>query len=136
MKKTRMTNQRRKILEYLKSVKTHPTAEMVYAALKSELPSMTLATVYRNLNHLADEGKISKFDVKCVSHFDGDLSFHLHCVCCDCGKIIDVFDSQAKKTIIKKLESSGFEPETLKIITYGKCRKCYEKKQNKKDKGG
>jgi Fe2+ or Zn2+ uptake regulation protein len=124
MKKTRMTNQRRKILEYLHGIKTHPTAEMVYSALRKELPSMTLATVYRNLNHLAEEGKIIKFDVKCVSHFDGDMSFHQHCICCECGKVKDVFEKDITSNTLKKIKLHDFEPQSLNIIIYGKCKKC------------
>ena len=60
--KTRNTIQRIKIMKYLKSVKTHPTAEMVYNAVVKEIPSITLATVYRNLHNLANKGKILMFE--------------------------------------------------------------------------
>lgn len=120
----RMTHQRKKILEYLKSVKTHPTAEIIYNSLKKELPNMTLATVYRNVNSLAEQGKILKFDVKCVSHFDGDISFHQHCVCCKCGMIKDLFEKSINQRAIKKMNISGFEPESINIIIQGKCHKC------------
>jgi Fe2+ or Zn2+ uptake regulation protein len=119
-----MTNQRRKILDYLRSVKTHPTAEMVYKDLKKELPSMTLATVYRNLNHLAEQGEILKFEVNCVSHFDGDLSFHQHCICCKCGKVKDLFEKKITNNTLKSLRITDFEPKSLNIIIYGTCKKC------------
>ena len=121
---TRMTNQRRKILDYLRSVKTHPTAEMVYTALRKDLPSMTLATVYRNLNLLAEQGEILKFDVKCVSHFDGDLSFHQHCICSKCGRVKDLFEKKITSNTLRGMSISDFEPKSLNIIIYGTCKKC------------
>ena len=85
--KRRQTIQRIKILEYLEGVKTHPTAETIYREVKKELPTITLATVYRNLNLLADEGKIVKLEINNEYHFDADRSNHQHGVCKKCGKI-------------------------------------------------
>lgn len=124
MKKTRTTNQRLKILEYLKSVKTHPTAETVYKAVRKQLPNITLATVYRNLNCLAEQGKIQRFEVNSVSHFDGDVSFHQHCVCRKCGMIQDIFKDTIIRDALKKINLKGFEPKSMNIIIYGICRKC------------
>ena len=132
MKTTRMTNQRLKILEYLKSVKTHPTAETVYHAVRKHLPNITLATVYRNLNHLAEQGEIQKFEVNCVSHFDGDVSFHQHCICRKCGMIHDIFEDTITRSTLKKINSKGFEPKSMNIMIYGICRKCRSAKQGGK----
>jgi Fur family transcriptional regulator, peroxide stress response regulator len=120
----RMTNQRLKILEYLKGVKTHPTAEMVYKAVAKELPNITLATVYRNLNHLAEEGEIQRFEVNCTSRFDGHLGFHQHCICKRCGKINDIFESKITKDTMNKVKSMDFEPQSINVLIYGKCKKC------------
>jgi Fe2+ or Zn2+ uptake regulation protein len=120
----RMTNQRLKILEYLKGVKTHPTADMVYRAVAKELPNITLATIYRNLNHSAEQGEIQRFEVNCTSRFDGDVSFHQHCICKKCGKIHDIFESKITKDTMNKVKSSDFEPESINILIYGKCKKC------------
>jgi Fe2+ or Zn2+ uptake regulation protein len=119
-----MTNQRLRILEYLKKVKTHPTAEMVYNEVVKDLPNITLATVYRNLNHLAEQGEINRFDVKCTSRFDGDMSFHQHCICKKCGKIHDLFEPRINQDTMKKVKSSNFEPKSINILIYGICKKC------------
>ena len=44
------SRQRESILNYLKSTKTHPTAEEIYSELKLELPNLSLATAHRNSN--------------------------------------------------------------------------------------
>jgi Fe2+ or Zn2+ uptake regulation protein len=121
---SRMTNQRRKILEYLKSVKTHPAAEMVYREVAKQLPNITLATVYRNLNHLTEQGEIQKIEVNSKSHFDGDMSFHQHCICSSCGHIKDIFEEKLTKDTLKKVKAKDFEPRTVNILIYGICKKC------------
>ena len=88
-KKLRNTNQRLKILEYLKCVKTHPTAEQVYNDLRKDMPAISLATVYRNLHLLAEQKEVLRLEINNEYHFDGDSCRHQHCVCKKCGKIID-----------------------------------------------
>ena len=59
----RETPQRKAILSYLKSVKTHPNAEEVFRAVAGQYPNLTLATVYRNLNLMADQGRVLRFEI-------------------------------------------------------------------------
>ncbi|MBW2971912.1 transcriptional repressor [Candidatus Woesearchaeota archaeon] len=122
--KTRITNQRLKILEHLKSVKTHPTAEMVYEAVKKELPAISLATVYRNLNLLADRGDILKFEADGGARFDGDTCSHQHCICSRCGKISDVFQKGISQYAMRNLDTRDFSPSCVTIIFTGLCRSC------------
>jgi len=121
---TRLTNQRIKILEHLKSVKTHPTAEMVYDKVIKELPAITLATVYRNLNLLADKGEILRLEINNEYRFDGDISFHQHCVCKKCSKIIDLFQKEISGYALNKIKTNDFEPSSVNIIFHGLCKAC------------
>ena len=52
------SRQREAVLVYLRSTKSHPTAEQVYQKIREEFPKISLGTVYRNLNLLADCGEI------------------------------------------------------------------------------
>ena len=52
------SRQREAILAYLHSTKEHPTAEKVYMELRAQFPKLSLGTVYRNLNLLAESGEI------------------------------------------------------------------------------
>ena len=56
----RMTRQRKVILEELCKVDTHPSADEVYALVRKRLPRISLGTVYRNLEILAESGDIQK----------------------------------------------------------------------------
>src|SRR5437870_11378897 len=54
------TRQRAAFFEYLSRVDHHPTAEEVFLAVKRELPRISLATVYKNLEALAACGTAAK----------------------------------------------------------------------------
>lgn len=124
MKQTRMTNQRIKILEYLKGVRTHPNAEAVYNAVRKDLPAISLATVYRNLNLLAEQGEILKLEVNGEYRFDADICYHQHCVCRKCGNIIDVAQKEISQYALNKLKVKDFAPECVHIVFDGVCSAC------------
>lgn len=91
MKKSRITNQREVILEELRSVKTHPTADELFVQVRRRLPRVSLATVYRNLEWLAAQGLVQKIEVGGRQmRFDGNPQAHYHIRCRDCGKVDDL----------------------------------------------
>ena len=73
------SRQREAVLVYLRSTKSHPTAEQVYQKIREEFPKISLGTVYRNLNLLADCGEILRLNCgDGVEHFDATTqSFYL-----------------------------------------------------------
>lgn len=120
---TRTTIQRMRILEYLKSVHIHPTAEQVHKAAVKKLPMITLATVYRNLNLLADQGEILRLELCGEYHYDADTSFHQHGHCRKCNHIEDFFQEEISKQALGKLKSK-FKAEGVRITYDGLCAKC------------
>ena len=59
----RMTQQRQVILEELRLCRSHPTADELYSRVRRRLPRISLGTVYRNLETLAERGLIRKMEV-------------------------------------------------------------------------
>src|SRR6056297_2080891 len=91
MAKTRMTKQRKTILEVLKNTDSHPTADWIYEKVKQEIPNISLGTVYRNLNLLADKDKITVINyANDQSHYDGNTKIHYHFRCNQCGNVFDL----------------------------------------------
>lgn len=131
MAQERMTIQRLKILEFLRKDTSHPTAEEVYAAIKPQLSTITLATVYRNLNVLADKGEIICFKVGNTYHFDGQLGAHIHGICQRCGRIVDVHDEKVAKYAMNKIRFEDFIPTDVRITFRGTCKDGCEE-QNKR----
>jgi len=122
MVQTRNTIQKIKIREYLIGTKKHPTAETVHRAVSEELPTITLATVYRNLNKMVQEGEVRKLEVNGEYHYDGDTTPHSHCVCSKCGKITDLHQEELCKYVMKKMKTENFEPDNVNIMICGVCK--------------
>ena len=119
----RYSHQRELILEAVRSVKTHPTADMIYEMLRPTEPNLSLGTVYRNLNLLASNGDITPlYTSDDKVHYDGDTSSHRHFVCKRCRKIIDIFiKPQIPDEITKDMMLTVEEEKT---VYYGQCREC------------
>ena len=65
------SRQRELILKTLKENCIHPTAEQLYELIRREEPTVSLATVYRNLNLLAENGMVKKIEgLDGTAHFD------------------------------------------------------------------
>ncbi len=111
------------IYEYLKNTTSHPRADDIYLALKDSIPSLSLATVYRNLKFFESEGKaISINRADGSQSFDGDTSVHYHFECKCCNKIFDVC-MDALSGINSFAHSVG-NAERHSLVFYGTCNNC------------
>ena len=88
----KFSRQREAILSFLQSRRDHPTAELVYSNVKDTFPNISLGTVYRNLNQLAEAGIITKhsFGGLSIDHFDYNTVPHQHFVCTRCNAVLDL----------------------------------------------
>ena len=118
------TSQRIAILLQLLSRRDHPSADAVYQSLKDEYPSLSLNTIYMNLESFAEKGIITKINVLHQSaRFDGDISSHHHFVCVRCKKIIDLHNMKIPKIKIpKELKAAKVYFHQLRIN--GICEDC------------
>ena len=122
-KDKRLTRQRKVILEALRSVKTHPTADEVYDMVRQELPRISLGTVYRNLEVLSEMGLIQKLEMAGLQkRFDGNPEPHYHIRCLNCGCVRDV-DVEMKLDMMKK-NMSGFLVQGYRLEFVGVCPDC------------
>ena len=126
-KSSRTTKQRQLILEELRKVVTHPTADEVYAMVRSRLPRISLGTVYRNLEMLAAHGLIQKIDTGGTQRrFDGNAMPHYHIRCMGCGKVDDIPGKaiQSIDDVIKDL--SDYEIWGHQLEFRGLCPQCQQ----------
>jgi len=124
IKKERTTAQKSFILDYLKSVKTHPSAETVYTQVKKKLPNISQGTVYRVLNSFKEKGRVLAIDTKDNVHFDADTSDHAHFICEKCGNVFDVYDECSHCGILKNRKTKVGIIKQYKINFYGICKNC------------
>ena len=89
---TRNTIQRQIVLQAVNQMHNHPTADAIYAVIAAQHPTISKATVYRNLNQLAAQGEILRVPVPTgADHFDFNIKPHYHVRCTKCGGVFDVF---------------------------------------------
>ncbi len=123
-KKERVTAQKSFILDYLKSVKCHPTAEKVYEEVRKKLPTISQGTVYRVLNNFKNKGQVLAIDTKENIHFDADTSDHAHFICEKCGNVYDIMSECSECGILKSKKTKVGVIKNYKINFYGICNKC------------
>lgn len=123
----RMTIQRQIILDELSKVKSHPTADEIYRMVRKKIPNISLGTVYRNLEIMAEAGLILKLEsAGSQRRYDADTSNHYHLRCIKCGRVIDIM--MAPIEAIKKVmeEFKGCTIRSYKLEFTGTCEKCDE----------
>lgn len=128
------SRQRASILEYLSQTTAHPTADTVYMHVRQEFPNISLGTVYRNLNLLADIGEIIKIPTPDGGdRFDGRTDPHYHVVCNSCGNVLDLELDESFDRMINEAANQKFDGiiESHNILFHGKCRSCCNKNHEK-----
>ena len=116
------TRQKEIILDAVKHLENHPTADEIYLYLKKVHPRLSLATVYRNLNQFATEGRIRKVSVPGDSdRFDAVMETHEHFYCESCGLIHDV---QIPGLEAQLLNHPSMKITDYKLMLFGECENC------------
>ena len=119
------SKQREHILNVLRENAIHPTADEVCALARKDMPTLSLATVYRNLNLLAENGVIRRIDGLDGSvRFDHNLCKHYHFICTKCNKVYDVPQDIAPDLADKVLNQTGLLVESADISLKGICPNC------------
>lgn len=119
------SRQREAIKEYLRSTYSHPTADTVYSNVREEFPNISLGTVYRNLNLLANIGEAIKITTPDgADRFDANTNPHYHFYCRECGAIIDMGIDNMKE--IDAFASEHFDGlvESHTLLFSGICGNC------------
>lgn len=126
----RMTRQRQVIIEELRKVKSHPTADEIYRKVRRRLPRISLGTVYRNLEILSGSGSISKLDMAGRQRrFDGDVTPHYHVRCVQCQRVEDVMAEPDTKLEKSLTNARGYRIIGHRLEFIGVCPRCQKRSQ-------
>ena len=108
------------IYDYLRTHRTHPTADEIYSALSPNAPTLSKTTVYNTMKLLSSEGVIKTITIEeQQARFDACTDVHGHFLCKDCGGVFD-FDTNLPEMQMPE----GFTPSVTEIYCIGKCNKC------------
>jgi Fe2+ or Zn2+ uptake regulation protein len=123
----KITAQRQCIFRALEGDVTHPSAERVYEKVRTQMPNVSLRTVYQTLNDLAELGEISALDLGTGSaRFDPNVEeAHHHLVCHSCGKVRDV-QADFPGLRVPRGAAQGFDVQSAEVVFRGLCDGCRE----------
>jgi Fe2+ or Zn2+ uptake regulation protein len=133
--KSRLTKQRKLILEVVKLACYHPTAEQIYSLVKKRLPKISVGTVYRNLDVLSEQKLIKRIDIPGEpARFDGHLEKKAYFVCNRTGVIYDL--RVKSDELLKLFKSKSFikDIDEFNILLFGTSKSSSKERSLRKGK--
>jgi Fur family peroxide stress response transcriptional regulator len=127
----RMTSHRLALLRMVAASEGHPTPAKLYEQLRGQFPTLSLATIYKTLNFLKEEGEVLEIDLHGDSRYDGFKPYpHPHLICTRCDRIMDGDDLAALQDIDQQIrEKYGFQVTRKQQVFYGICPDCLMNKK-------
>jgi Fur family peroxide stress response transcriptional regulator len=126
-KQLAVTHQRLVLYRALMTMQDHPSPEQIFERVRVELPTISLATVYKTLHVFLQSGIIRE-----VSPHHGSLRIepnstqHYHFICLQCHSITDLAHSEVDVLPLKDSVPDGFQVEHVSMEVRGLCRRCAE----------
>lgn len=124
----RNTLQKELVYSAVRALGCHATADEIYNRVNSEYPSVSRATVYRNLNVLSEEGRILRVEVPGgADHFDHNTHNHYHISCVECGRVYDADMEYIPDMVSRIRDTKGFKILGSDVVFKGICPECQQK---------
>ncbi|MBI2817432.1 MAG: transcriptional repressor [Acidobacteria bacterium] len=128
--------QRQLVLDILKESEGHPTAQTIFEEARKRMPSISLATVYRNLRLLVKQGNLieSKIGNK-PSRFETRKNRHYHVCCVRCGSLEDLV-LPYQSVLDRKVEGMvRYQLQEHRMEFFGICPRCQGRSRNSSQLG-
>jgi Fe2+ or Zn2+ uptake regulation protein len=122
----RFTEQRAAVYRFLSGTTTHPNADEVFQEVRSRVPGISLATVYKSLETLVNCGLAAKLTYSDGSaRYDARMDPHHHARCVSCGRVMDVSGQLSKDELdALSLGMDGFSVVGYRLELTGFCSNC------------
>ncbi len=126
----KLTPQRLAIVKILSRSEGHPSVEKIYEHLQDNFPTMSLATVYRNVMLMKSLGEVLEIGFPDGSNrYDGNKPYtHPHVICIKCKKIVDLdldsLDEMKKEVALE----TNFTILNHRLDFFGICSNCMAEK--------
>ena len=122
----RITPQRRVIAQALEGDHVHLTADEVLGVARTQLPEVSLATVYNTLNELVAMGEVQQVDAgPGPTRYDPNVQLpHHHLVCLRCGELRDVYPVGEDNIELPRSQRFGYQLVSREVLFQGYCPGC------------
>ena len=126
----KMTPQRLAIVKILAKSEGHPSVEDIHARIKKDFPTMSLATVYRNIILIKSLDELLELGFPDGSNrYDGNKPYpHPHIICIKCKKIIDLDLDSLDDMQHEIAEETDFKILNHRLDFFGICSNCLAEK--------
>lgn len=112
-------------MRVLSEVPNHPTADDLVRLVRQVIPSISHATVYRNLQELVKAGLIGTLERAGASvQFETNPDSHHHFVCGACGGVWDVYLDAFQVQPSGESSILGFRVDRQEVQLHGRCARC------------
>ncbi|MBC7926443.1 MAG: transcriptional repressor [Bryobacteraceae bacterium] len=120
-----VTHQRQVIWDVLVSLEGHPSPEEVYERVRKEIPSISLATIYKNLHTFVAHGLVTEVSLHHgLTRLEVNTHPHHHMVCTRCRAIFDLKDNELGDVQLKQAAPAGFQVHRYVVEVHGLCNQC------------
>lgn len=120
-----VTHQRQVLYETMQSMHGHPSPEEVFAAVKQRIPSISLATVYKNIHLFVESGVFRELSIHHGTlRVEMNSVPHHHMVCSICKKVSDLPDGVLPMQTTEIVLPNGFMVERVSVDVIGICPSC------------
>jgi len=126
----RLTPQRIAVLKVLTSERSHPTVDEIYQRVKADLPTTSLATIYKALALLQELGEVQELQVEGSSRYDAWQPLpHAHLICVSCGRIQDLEELPRQAPTDEVERRTGYRIVSHRLDFFGVCPQCQQKER-------
>ena len=130
-----MTHQRQVIYRVLAESEEHPDAEAVYRRVKRHIPTISLATVYKNIKTFVGMGLLQEVGSEAGSYrVDANLDRHHHLVCIRCKAVVDFCDDRLDRVRATRPNPKNFRILRYQVEALGLCPNCRARESSGKFK--
>lgn len=120
-----VTHQRAVIYESLMTIPGHPSPEEVYERVRKQIPSISLATVYKTLHTFIESGLLRELSLHHGSlRVDTKQHPHHHLVCTGCKSVFDLDEAALKPAKLIGKVPKGFRIQRMSVEIHGLCSGC------------
>lgn len=122
------THQRQIIYEAVVAIAGHHSPETIYNEVRRRTPSISLATVYKNLRLFVEHGLLREVSPHASTLLvEGNLEPHHHLVCTRCKSVQDVEGDFINYKKLSRQTPRGFDLTQALVEVFGLCRRCRAK---------
>ena len=122
------THQRQVIYRALAETESHPSPELIYERVRTAIPSVSLATIYKSIRTFLDEGLLMEVNpLHEAARLDANLEPHHHLVCTSCKGVQDLPMEMLEPLKPSRPLPGGFVARQYHVEVLGLCSKCAER---------